>query len=88
MKLIDAEYTKHPFYGARRLQRFLKKKGYLVGRKHVGTLMRKMGIEAVYPKPNLSWRHPEHKISSMERGHNIYSHDGRFCVSCGNNGLA
>jgi len=62
MKLIDAEYTKHPFYGARRLQRFLKKKGYLVGRKHVGTLMRKMGIEAVYPKPNLSWRHPEHKI--------------------------
>lgn len=62
MKLIDEEYTKHPFYGARRLQLFLKNKGYSVGRKHVGTLMRKMGIEAVYPKPNLSWRHPEHKV--------------------------
>ncbi len=62
MKLIDTEYTKRPFYGTRRLQRFLKKKGYLVGRKHVGTLMRKMGIEAVYPKPNLSRKHPEHKI--------------------------
>ena len=61
MKLIDKEYTKHPFYGARRLGLFLKEKGYWVGRKHVGTLMRKMGIEAVYPKPNLSWKHPEHR---------------------------
>ena len=61
IQLIDEEYTKHPFYGARRMGLFLKEKGYLVGRKHVGTLMRKMGIEAVYPKPNLSKKHPEHK---------------------------
>lgn len=62
MKLIDEEYTRHPFYGARRTGLFLRSKGYSVGRKHVGTLMRKMGIGAVYPKHNLSKSKPGHKI--------------------------
>ncbi len=44
------------------MKQFLEGKGYLVGRKHVGTLMKKMGLEAVYPKPNLSRSHPEHKV--------------------------
>ena len=60
MNLMDEEYTKRPFYGARRMKQFLKKKGYEVGRRHVETLMRKMGLEAVYPKPNLSKPNPEH----------------------------
>jgi len=62
MKLIDEEYTRHPFYGARRMALFLKGKGYSAGRRHVGALMRKMGINAVYPKANLSKPNPEHKI--------------------------
>ena len=72
MELIDEEYTKHPFYGTRRMKQFLKKKGYLVGRKHIGVLMRKMGLEAVFPKPNLSKAHPEDKIYPyLLRGLNI-----------------
>jgi putative transposase len=41
--------------------RLLKREGIVVGRKHVGTLMRKMGIEALYRKPNLSRKHLAHK---------------------------
>lgn len=62
MNLIDKKYTKRPFYGARRMKLFLEGEGYMVGRKHVGTLMCKMGLVAVYPKPNLSKAHPEDKI--------------------------
>ena len=62
MKLIDEEYTKHPFYGARKMKQYLKEKGYFAGRKHIGALMRKMGLEALFPKPNLSKAHPEDKI--------------------------
>ena len=52
MKLIDEEYTKHPFYGSRRMSLWLKRKGYFVNRKRVQRLMRLMGLEAIYPKPN------------------------------------
>ena len=38
MNLLDKEYTKHSFYGARKMKQFLKEKGYLVGREHIGTL--------------------------------------------------
>lgn len=72
MEFIAKKYAKRPFYGARRMALFLKKKGYSVGRKHVGTLMRKMGLKAVCPKPNLSKPHPEHKIYPyLLRGLNI-----------------
>ena len=54
MKLIDRQYTKTPFYGARRMAVELKKLGHSIGRKKTRTLMRKMGIEAIYPKPKLS----------------------------------
>jgi len=62
MHLIDEEYTKTPFYGSRRMREVLKRKGYIVNRKRVQKLMRLMGIEAIYPKPNLSKPHPGHKI--------------------------
>ena len=62
MNLLDKEYTKHSFYGARKMKQFLKEKGYLVGRKHIGTLLKKMGLEAVFPKRNLSKPYPGHKI--------------------------
>jgi hypothetical protein len=62
MRRIDELHLEHPFAGARMLMRLLKREGIGVGRKHVGTLMRKMGIEALYRKPNLSRKHPAHKI--------------------------
>jgi len=62
MHLIDEVYTENCFYGARRMSIELKKKGYAVGRDLASTLMKRMGIEAVYPKPKLSAACPEHKI--------------------------
>ena len=62
MRLIDEHYMKTPFYGARRLAVVLTRQGHKVGRKRVGRLMRLMGIEAIYRKPNLSRRHPQHKV--------------------------
>jgi len=62
MHLIDEEYTKTPFYGSRRIREILKRKGYLINRKRIQRLMRLMGIEAIYPKPNLSKPYPGHKI--------------------------
>ncbi len=62
MHLIDEMYTKTPFYGSRRIREILKRKGCLINRKRIQRLMRLMGIEAIYPKPNLSKPHPGHKI--------------------------
>jgi len=54
MRRIDELHLRWPFYGARRLARELAKAGHDVGRVHVGTLMRRMGIEARYRKPRTS----------------------------------
>lgn len=62
MRLIDEEYTRHPFSGARQLKRYLKRQGYKVNRKRVQRLMRIMGIQSVAPKPNTSKPSKEHKI--------------------------
>jgi putative transposase len=62
MREIDLIFTEHPYYGKRRISIELKKKGYDVGVDLARTLMRRMGIEAIYPKPNLSQPHPDHKV--------------------------
>ena len=62
MRLIDEIHLKYPFYGSRKVRSELKARGIKVGRGHVRTLMRKMGIEALYQKPRLSDPHPGHKI--------------------------
>ena len=62
MRLIDEEYTKHPFYGTLRLTAWLKRSGYIVNPKRIRRLMRLMGIQAIYPKPNLSKASQQHKI--------------------------
>jgi putative transposase len=54
MRQIDAEYTAHPFYGSRKMTRWLVQQGEAVNRKRVQRLMRLMGLEAIYPKPRLS----------------------------------
>ena len=62
MRRIDALHLEHPFAGARMLRDLLRQEGVHVGRKHVATLMRKMGIEALYRRPNTSRKHPGHPI--------------------------
>ena len=62
MKLIDAEYMKHPANGSRSMRDYLERQGRIVNRKRIQRLMRLMGIEAIYPKPNTSKAHPEHRI--------------------------
>ena len=59
---IDELHLEHPFAGSRTLKRLLVREGYMVGRKHVATLMRRMGIEALYQKKSTSKRHPQHAI--------------------------
>lgn len=62
MRLIDEEYTRHPFYGTRKMEVYLRELGYSVNRKRVQGLYQRMGLEAVYPKPNLSRGDKEHVI--------------------------
>lgn len=62
MKRIDALNLAYPFAGSRMLRDMLAREGLEVGRRHVATLMRRMGIEALYRKPNTSKKQPGHKI--------------------------
>jgi putative transposase len=62
MRLIDEEYTRRPFYGSRRIMRWLHEQGYPVGRHRVRRLMELLGLQAVYPKPRLSQPGEGHKI--------------------------
>ena len=62
MRRIDELHLNFPFAGARMLRDMLKLEGFAVGRKHVRTLMDKMGISALYRKPNTSAAHPAHEI--------------------------
>jgi putative transposase len=60
--LIDAQYTRRPFYGSRRMVVYLKEQGHAVNRKHVQRLMRILGLAGMAPGPATSRPHPEHKI--------------------------
>ncbi len=62
MRRIDELHLEHPFAGSRMLRDMLAREGIRVGRRHVGTLMRRMGIEALYRKPNTSKKHPAHPV--------------------------
>ncbi|GIK20583.1 MAG: transposase [Planctomycetota bacterium] len=62
MRRIDELHLEHPFAGSRMLRDLLNREGFAVGRKHVTTLMRKMGIEALYRKPRTSGRDREHPV--------------------------
>lgn len=62
MRLIDEQYLKTPFYGTRSMTHHLKRQGYPVNRKRIQRLMRQMGLEAIYPKPHTSRKHPSHKV--------------------------
>ena len=62
LTLIDAEYTRHPFYGSRKMVVHLRIIGLIVNRKRVQRLMRILGLAGMAPGPNTSLPHPQHKI--------------------------
>lgn len=62
MRRIDELHLEHPFAGARMLRDLLQREGVVVGRRHVATLMKRMGIAAIYRRPNTSKPAPGHKI--------------------------
>jgi putative transposase len=62
MKEIDEIYTERPYYGTRRMVVELRRRGHQkIGRKHVRTLMKKLGLVAIYPKRKTSIPHPDHE---------------------------
>jgi putative transposase len=62
MRRMDELYLASPFYGSRRMVAVLRREGWEVNRKRVRRLMRVMGLEAIYQKPNTSKGHPAHKV--------------------------
>ena len=82
MRCIDELHLEYPFAGARLLRDILNREGHKTGRKHVATLMRRMGIEAIYRKPNTSKRHPAHAVypyllrnMSITRSNHVWAAD-------------
>ena len=61
MRLIDEQYLRRPYYGSRRMTKWLVSQEYEVNRKRVQRLMRQMGLEAIYPKPRTTLANKEHK---------------------------
>ena len=62
MRQIDEIPLECPFAGTRMRCDLLRKEGHRIGRKQTRTLMRKMGIKALYPRPNTSQRHPADRV--------------------------
>src|SRR3954464_13602347 len=62
MRRMDELYLASPFYGSRRMVAVLRRDGWTVNRKRVRRLMRVMGLEAIYQKPDTSKGHPDHKV--------------------------
>lgn len=62
MRRSDELHLQYPFAGARMLRDLLRQEGHVIGRRQVATLMRRMGITAIYRMPRTSQRHPAHRI--------------------------
>jgi putative transposase len=82
MRRLDELHLEHPFYGARRFAKQLEREGIEVGRLHVTTLMRRMGIEALYRRPRTSIPARDAKIHpylldglAIERPNQVWSSD-------------
>jgi putative transposase len=82
MRRIDELHLERPFVGARLLRDMLRREGQAIGRRHVASLMRRMGIEAIYRRRNTSRPHPEHPVYSyllrqlvIERPNQVWAAD-------------
>ena len=85
MRRIDELHLEHPFAGARMLRDMLKLEGHEIGRKHVGTLMKKLDIQAIYRKANTSRRNQAHRIYpyllrglAIERPNQVWAMDTTY----------
>ncbi|WP_425112508.1 IS3 family transposase [Burkholderia anthina] len=85
MRRIDELHMEFPFAGARMLARLLRREGHEVGRRRVRTLMKSMGVEALYCKPNTSRRNAQHKIwpyllrgMKIERANQVFALDTTY----------
>ena len=100
--LIDQEYTRHPFYGSRKMVVYLGKCGHSVNRKRVQRLMRSLGLAGRAPGPNTSRAHPPAQglpvlaawrgcgqaQSGVEHGHHPHPPGQRLCVFGGDHRLS
>jgi len=82
LALIDAEYTRHPFFGSRKMLRYLRGLGQVINRKRVQRLMATLGLAGMAPGPATSRPHPQHKIYpyllrgvQVERPNQVWSTD-------------
>lgn len=82
MRRIDELHLEFPFAGSRMLRDLLRQQGIETGRRHVATLMRRMGVAAIYRKPNTSKKHPRHPVFpyllrglSIERANQVWAMD-------------
>ena len=82
MRRLDALHLDYPFAGSRMLRDMLVREGVSIGRRHVRKLMKKMGIEAIYRRPNTSKTAPGHKIYpyllrslKIERANQVWAMD-------------
>src|SRR5450432_44282 len=94
MRRIDELHLECPFAGSRMLRDFLNREGVEIGRRHVATLMKRMGMEAIYRRPNTSKPAPGNKIYpyllrglKVDRpnqvwamGHHLYPDGARLCL--------
>ena len=62
MHEIDRIFTKYPFFGSRQIAAYLPQSGLSAGRHRVRRLMRIMGLQAIYKRPNTSKKHPQHPV--------------------------
>ena len=62
MRQLDALHLQHPFAGSRMLRDLLRLRGIRIGRKRVATLMRRMGLDALYRHPRTTQAHPGHRV--------------------------
>jgi putative transposase len=82
MRRMDELHLASPFYGSRRMTAVLRRESWLVNRKRVQRLMRVMGLEAIFQKPNTSQGHPAHEVYpyllrglSIERPNQVWCAD-------------
>jgi len=82
MRRIDELHLDYPFAGSRMLRDLLNREGVSIGRRHVVTLMKRMGIEAIYRRPNTSKPAPGHKVypyllrgQKIERADHVWAMD-------------
>jgi len=86
LDLIDKEYTRHPFFGSRKIKKYLIDLGYKINRKRVQRLMRRLELASIASGPNTSLPHPQHKIYPyllrgiyVTRPKQVWSVDINYC---------